>query len=64
MENIKIRKASLKDLKIIQELNHKLCKKENEEFDSTINPNFSVSKEGEKHFRLRIKKNKSCIFFI
>lgn len=61
MEKIEIREATIRDLKDIQKLNHELCEKENREFDSTINPDFSLTEKGEKHFRLRIEKNKGCI---
>jgi GNAT superfamily N-acetyltransferase len=61
MEKIEIREATINDLKDVQKLNRELCKKENKEFDSTINPNFSLIEEGEKHFRSRIEKNKGCI---
>ncbi|MDP3026893.1 MAG: GNAT family N-acetyltransferase [Nanoarchaeota archaeon] len=60
MEKIKIRKATLKDLKIIQELNHKLCKEENKQFDITVNPDFPVTKEGEEYFKIRIEKDDGC----
>lgn len=58
---IKIRKTTIKDLEDIQELNHKLCEKENMEFDSTINPNFSSSKEGEQHFRRCLIDKNKCV---
>ena len=55
MNEINIRRATIGDLKIIQELNHKLCLKENHEYDSTINPDYPFSKSGEDYFRSRIE---------
>ena len=54
---MKIRKAILKDLKQIQELNYKLCKKELDEFDKTINEKFPLSEQGKEYFKNRIKKD-------
>ena len=53
---IEIKEATIENLRDIQKLNHQLCKKENKEFDSTINPNWPLSKEGEDYFKDRISK--------
>jgi len=48
---ISIRKATIEDLRIIQELNNKLCKRENIDFDSTVNPEFANSDGGLSYFK-------------
>jgi ribosomal protein S18 acetylase RimI-like enzyme len=48
---ISIRKASIKDLETIQKLNNKLSKKENEEFDQTVNPVFATTDGGVLYFK-------------
>ena len=48
---ITIRKAKTEDLKVIQDLNNKLCAKENKEFDPTVNPHFATTESGERYFR-------------
>ena len=58
---IKIQSATIKNLKDIQELNHQLYIKENKEFDSTINKNFSIQKSGENYFKKRIKNDCTLI---
>lgn len=45
-----IRKATVEDLQKIQELNNKLCKKENTEFDPTVNPEFATTADGLSYF--------------
>ena len=61
MKEITIRKATLSDLKLIQELNHELCAKENREFDQTIDPNYPFSKKGEDYFKLRLVSDDSFV---
>jgi ribosomal protein S18 acetylase RimI-like enzyme len=53
--NFVFRKANIKDLRSILELNLKLFKKEYEEFDKIINLNWTYS-DGKKYFRKRITK--------
>ena len=55
MNEIKIRKATIDDLRTIQELNHELCIKENKELDDTINTEYSLSESGKKYFKWRIE---------
>ena len=59
---IKIRKATIKDIKTIQKLNEKLCLKEFKEFDNTINPKFPLLEKGKSYFLNRITKEKGCVF--
>lgn len=54
-KEIKIRVATIGNLKDIQELNHQLCIKENKEFDSTINKDYPIQKEGKEYFKERIE---------
>ena len=49
--NIVIRKASLEDLKGVQDLNYKLFDFEHENFDSSLNMEWTFSDEGEKYFK-------------
>ena len=59
MKTPTIRTATLADLKTIQEFNHALCKKEHEEYDPTINPDYPFSPEGEAYFRSKIESEDS-----
>jgi len=54
--DVKIRIATSGDLKSIQGLNHELCKKEYENFDQTINPDWPLRPEGRTYFEERINK--------
>lgn len=54
-----IRKAKIEDLKRIQELNKKLCVKEFEEFDDTVDPNYPMTQKGEEYFKKRIENNEN-----
>ncbi len=54
-----IRSAVIDDLKIIQELNQKLCTKERNEYDNTINSGYPLTAVGEKNYRNRIKDKDS-----
>lgn len=60
----KIREATLRDLKIIQELNRKLCTKEFEEFDDTINPDYPMTKKGKDYFKERIEDKKNSFAYV
>lgn len=53
--NIIIRQALLNDLKKIQELNYKLFKFEYNNFDSSLNMNWTYSEKGEKYFKKLIQ---------
>ncbi len=55
MEDIKIRKASPKDLNDILRLNFDLFKKEYKEFDKSLDLNWTYGK-GKKYFKNRLKK--------
>jgi len=59
MKGITIRKATINDLGAIQELNHELCIKEHNEYDSTINPDYPLSKAGEEYFKSKIESSDS-----
>lgn len=54
---MKIRKATIKDLKKIQELNLELFKKEHKEFDKTLNCKWTFGKKGTSYFKERIEKD-------
>jgi ribosomal protein S18 acetylase RimI-like enzyme len=60
--DITIRTATLEDLKNIQDLHHKLCIKEADEFDPTVNKEYPLKEEGRKYFEGRITKDDSCAF--
>lgn len=55
MKNITIRKAHLSDLEVIQSLNQELCKKEHNEFDDTIDPNYPFTSKGQTYFSFRLE---------
>ena len=50
MNNVIIRKATLEDLSIIQELNNSLFKLEKENYDSTLVKDWPLSEEGKEYF--------------
>lgn len=58
---INIRLATIHNLKAIQKLNLMLFKKENKEFDNTLNCKWTFSKDGEDYFKKRLTKNDSCV---
>ena len=58
---ISVRKATLKDLKAVQELNLKLFEKEYKEYDSTLDISWPYSEEGKKYFSEIIKKEFSAV---
>lgn len=55
--SVTIRKATIEDLKYIQELNYKLFKLEYNNFDSDLNMNWTFSQKGENYFRKTIENN-------
>src|SRR3989339_1272966 len=60
----KIRKAVIEDLEKIQELNTKLCVKEFEEFDDTINPNYPMTQKGKDYFKYRIENSEESFSYV
>lgn len=54
---VNIRKATINDLKNIQELNNKLFNLERDNFDPTLVRNWPLTKEGELYFEDLIKNN-------
>jgi GNAT superfamily N-acetyltransferase len=58
----KISPATINDLKIIQELNLALFKKEYVEFDSTLDCEWTFSNEGENYFKKLITGDDGCVF--
>ena len=50
MKNIAIRKATIDDLIIIQELNNGLFELEKENYDSTLTRNWPLTDEGKEYF--------------
>ena len=58
---VKIKPATLKNLKDIQKLNLILFKKEHKEFDNTLNCKWTFGKDGEDYFKKRITKNDGCV---
>jgi GNAT superfamily N-acetyltransferase len=64
MNEYEIRKANIKDLKQIQILINKLCKKEFDEFDNTINPIFATTKQGNSYLTKRIKDNSNSFCLV
>lgn len=60
---ITIRNATPKDLEIILSFNKKLSENENQEFDSTLNPDFSNTEGGQEYFR-KIIENRDKLALI
>jgi GNAT superfamily N-acetyltransferase len=58
---IKIRKATMKDLRIIQGLNLKLFEKEKKEFDSTLDMDWTFGKQGTSYFKRIIRSGFAAI---
>lgn len=58
-DKILIRKAGLKDLNDILRLNYDLFKKEQKEYDKTLNVNWPYN-EGKEYFKDRISKKTNC----
>lgn len=50
-----IRKAELSDLEQIQILSNKLCEKEFNEFDNTIDPKYATTERGTEYFKYRLE---------
>ena len=54
MVDINIKEATIENLKDIQDLNLALFKKEHNEYDDTLNLNWTFGKEGTDYFKKRI----------
>ncbi len=52
---VAIEQATIADLEAIQSLNQELCRKENIDFDPTINPDYAFSESGAQYFRSRLE---------
>jgi ribosomal protein S18 acetylase RimI-like enzyme len=57
LDSLVIRQATLDDVNVIQDLNHKLFQLEKENFDPTLDTNWPLSPEGELYFENLIKNN-------
>jgi ribosomal protein S18 acetylase RimI-like enzyme len=62
MDNIKIRQATIKDLKDIQKLNYLLFKKEYNDYDKSLNLGWTFGKKGTKYFKDKLTRKNSCVF--
>jgi ribosomal protein S18 acetylase RimI-like enzyme len=59
---MKIQKATIKNLKEIQELCQKLVKKEHKEYDKFLNLDWTFGKQGTEYFKGVLTKKDSCVF--
>lgn len=59
---IKIRKATIKDLKEVQKFIFLLLDKERIEYSKYLNPKWATSKKGKKFYLERISKKDKCVF--
>ena len=57
MDNITIRKATIEDLEIVQELNNGLFELEKENYDSTLVRDWPFTEDGKKYFTDLITNN-------
>ena len=57
MDNVIIRKATIEDLSIIQNLNNNLFSLEKENYDPTLVLNWPLTEEGKKYFKNLILNN-------
>ena len=64
MNKIEIREAKTKDLISILKLNKKLFVKEYNEFDSSLNLDWTYSKRGQEYFSERIKYNNGKVLVV
>jgi hypothetical protein len=62
MNNIKIRKATIKDLKEVQKLNLLLFQKEYKEYDKFLNLNWTFGERGTKAFKKVLTNKDRCTF--
>jgi len=61
---VKIKVATIDNLKDIQLLNKKLFEEEYNKYDKTIDCNWPLSKEGEEFYRERITDSKGCAYVL
>ncbi len=61
---MQVRRAGIKDLKRIQELNLLLFEKEHKEYDEFLNLNWTFGEAGEKAFRKHLIEKDSCAFVV
>lgn len=59
--DIIIKKATLSDLKQVQEFNLKLFKKEYKDYDRFLNLDWTLGKTGTKYFKDKISKKDGCV---
>ncbi len=59
-----VRRAVVKDLKRIQELNLLLFEKEFAEYDNSLSLDWTFGKVGSKYFKDAITKEDSCVFVV
>lgn len=65
MENkIIIRKATLEDLNVIQQLNYKLFELESAEFDDTLIINWALSNDGREYFEKSIENDITLVSIV
>ena len=64
MNKINIREAKIKDLSFILKLNKKLFVKEYNEFDDSLNLDWTYSKRGQEYFSERIKYNNGKVLVV
>ena len=64
MNKINIREAKTKDLDLILKLNKKLFIKEYNEFDNSLNLNWTYSKRGREYFSERIKHDNGKVLIV
>jgi len=62
MTEVKIQKATMENLKDIQELNLLLFKKEYKEYDKTLDLDWTFGEKGTKSFKNKISDVDSCAF--
>lgn len=60
--DLKIQKASLDDLRILQELHSNLFNKEHDEYDKLIDADWGKSSSGAAYFKDRITGEDHCVF--
>jgi diamine N-acetyltransferase len=61
---MEVRRAVIRDLKRIQELNLMLFKKEKKEYDELLNLDWTFGKVGTRCFRKHLTKKDSCAFVV
>ena len=59
---VKIRKATIKDLDKVLELNHMLFRREYDEYDNLLDMDWTYSVKGKKYFRDSLINENYCVF--